>query len=159
MATDADDWWNNLYDDEDTEPAEPVDEETPAETEDDEQAGPGWWAPQPGYWPRPHIPAALTHAPEKIAISPRTRAFLYNASAAGAGWGLGLYHQFAAAVADCGQQYSISGALVLGVGGCLVIAHVWDRRTRHWWPGIAWAARIPLATAIVALAFWTPASV
>jgi hypothetical protein len=81
---------------------------------------------------------------------------LYNASAAGAGWGLGLYHQFAGAIADCGSTTSIGGALVLGVGGCLLIAHVWDRRTRHWWPGIAWAARIPLATALVAVALWAP---
>jgi hypothetical protein len=35
---------------------------------------------------------------------------------------------------------------------------VWDRRTRHWWPGLAWAARIPLATAITALALWAPAA-
>jgi hypothetical protein len=35
---------------------------------------------------------------------------------------------------------------------------VWDRRTRHWWPGIAWAARIPLATAVLAVALWAPAA-
>jgi hypothetical protein len=119
-----------------------------------------WLRPEPDYYPRPHLPAAIATAPERAsaALSPKTRRALYNASAAGAGWGLGLYQQCARALADCGQQYSVSGALVLGVGGCLVIAHVWDRRTRHWWPGIAWAARIPLATAFLALALWAPAA-
>lgn len=119
----------------------------------------GPFDPQPGYWPHPQMPAAVTRVPGRAAaaISPRTRRALYNASAAGAGWALGLYDQFAWALTDCGKS-SISGAIVLGVGGCLLIAHVWDRRTRHWWPGIAWVARIPLATAITALALWAPAA-
>ncbi|WP_329336124.1 hypothetical protein OG252_13195 [Streptomyces sp. NBC_01352] len=134
---------------------EPEQEET-EEAED----GPRTFAPQPDYWPRPHTPAAITRIPDRAAaaISPGTRRLLYNASAAGAGWGLGLYDQFAGAVADCAATTSIGGALVLGVGGSLLIAHVWDRRTRHWWPGIAWVARIPLATAICALALWAPAA-
>ncbi|MFF4834082.1 hypothetical protein [Streptomyces sp. NPDC001315] len=141
----AEEWW--------TEPADD-------ETEEPEQSDrPAPFAAQPDYWPRPHMPAVLTSVPDRAAaaISPGTRRLLYNASAAGAGWGLGLYDQLAGAIADCGQT-SIGGALVLGVGGCLLIAHVWDRRTRHWWPGIAWVARIPLATAVVALALWAPAS-
>ncbi|NUS83686.1 MAG: hypothetical protein HOY75_13300 [Streptomyces sp.] len=115
--------------------------------------------PQPGYWPRPHMPAAITRTRDRaeVAISPRTRAFLYNASAAGAGWFLGLYHQFAWALDDCGRS-SIGGALVLGTAATGLIAHVWDRRTRHWWTGIAWCARIPLATAVLALALWAPAA-
>jgi hypothetical protein len=105
------------------------------------------------------MPAVLTRTRDRAdaALSPKSRAALYNASAAGAGWMLGLYQQFAHAIADCGT-HSISGALVLGLGSCLLIAHVWDRRTRHWWPGIAWVARIPLATALTALALWAPAS-
>ena len=146
------DWWEPK-----TPPA--VDEDEP----DDVDEGPapaGRFAPQPDYLPRPHMPAALTRVPERAtaAISPATRRLLYNASAAGTGWLLGLYRLFADAIADCGQQTSISGALVLGVGGTLLIAHVWDRRTRHWWSGIAWAARIPLATAVLALALWAPAA-
>jgi hypothetical protein len=146
MATD-DDWWNDLYDDE-ADDAEPVKDTGPV------------FAPAPDYYPRPHMPATIVSIPDRAAaaISPKTRAALYNASAAGAGWGLGLYQQCAHALADCGQQYSISGALVLGVGATLLVAHVWDRRTRHWWPGIAWAARIPLATLILALALWAPAT-
>lgn len=147
----ADDWWEQLYDDEPD-----ADKEPPAK--DNGPSEPGWWTPQPDYYPRPHAPAALTHMPARAALSPKTRAALYNASAAGAGWGLGLYHHAAAALADCGQQYSSSGALTLGIGSCLLIAHVWDRRTRHWWAGLAWAARIPLATTILALALWAPAA-
>jgi hypothetical protein len=106
------------------------------------------------------MPATLTAIPDRAAaaLSPKTRTALYNASAAGAGWGLGLYQQCAHALADCGQQYSISGALTLGAGTCLIVAHFWDRRTRHWWPGLAWAARIPLATAFLALALYAPAA-
>jgi hypothetical protein len=145
----ADDWWNDLYDEPETEKA----------TAPSTASGPVF-APAPDYYPRPHMPAAIVSIPDRAAaaLSPKTRRALYNASAAGAGWGLGLYQQCAAALADCGQQYSISGALTLGVGTCLIVAHVWDRRTRHWWPGIAWAARIPLATAILALALWAPAA-
>lgn len=135
--------------------AEPDEESDQDATEDRPRA----FEPQPDYWPRPHMPATLTHIPDRaeVAISHGTRRFLYNATAAGAGWGLGLYQPFADALADCGTT-SIGGALVLGIGGCLVIAHVWDRRTRHWWPGIAWCARIPLATAVLALALWAPAA-
>lgn len=106
------------------------------------------------------MPAIVTRTRDRAdaALSPKTRTALYNISAAGAGWVLGLYQQMAAALADCGDNYSIGGALVLGIGGCLLIAHVWDRRTRNWWPGIAWAARIPLATAMAALALWAPAA-
>lgn len=125
----------------------------------DEPERPRKFEPQPGYWPRPHVSAAVGRTLDRApaAISPGTRRLLYNATAAGAGWVLGLYHQFAAAIADCGEQ-SIGGALVLGFTGTALIAHVWDRRTRHWWPGIAWCARIPLATAICALALWAPAA-
>ncbi|MFB7440229.1 hypothetical protein ACFC01_18030 [Streptomyces mirabilis] len=153
MATD-DDWWDKIYDE--PEPKADPDNEEPA-AEEDTPTGPGRFTPQPDYWPRPHLPDALTHVPARAALSPKTRAALYNASAAGAGWGLGLYHQVAASIADCGTRYSTSGALTLGIGSCLLIAHVWDRRTRHWQPAaLAWAARIPLATTILALALWAP---
>jgi hypothetical protein len=149
----ADDWWDQIYDDE---PEADADEEQPVK--DNAPSEPGRFTPQPDYWPRPHLPDALTHLPARPAISPKTRALLYNASAAGAGWGLGLYQQCAASLADCGTRYSTSGALTLGIGTCLLVAHVWDRRTRHWWAGLAWAARIPLATTVLALALWAPAA-
>jgi hypothetical protein len=149
------DWWDLLYSGDDvTETAE-----DPANTAAKAgSTGTNWWTPQPGYYPQPHTPAFLTNTPPRDALSPKTRAALYNTAAAGTGWALGLYAPFAAALEDCGSNYSIGGALVVGVGGCLLIAHVWDRRTRHWWPVLAWAARIPLATAVLALALWAPAA-
>lgn len=154
---DADDWWDALYDapapdDEDAPAAEPETAETRPEA-----IAPGWFTPQPGYYPHLHAPVFITQAPDRIALSDKTRAGLYNASAAGAGWAFGLYDPLAAALADCGHD-STAGALVLGTSTCLLIAHTWDRRTRHWWPGIAWAARIPLATAVLVLALWAPAA-
>lgn len=135
-------------------------QEEPAAEPEEQPGGPRPFEAQPDYWPRPHMPAVVHRQRERAeaAVSPGTRRLLYNASAAGTGWILGLYQQFAGALADCGTRYSISGALVLGAGGIALIAHVWDRRTRHWWPGIAWAARIPLATAVLALALWAPAA-
>lgn len=149
MATD--DWWEQLYDDS---------EDTDTKPEPEPKERDHRFQPQPDYWPRPHMPAVLTQPRERAtaALSTGSRRFLYNASAAGAGWALGLYHQLASAIADCGKTTSIAGALVLGIGMCLLIAHVWDRRTRHWWPGIAWCARIPLATALLALALYAPAA-
>ena len=144
--------------------SEPDDEPEPENSgqkpeSEDESAAPGRFDPQPGYWPRPHMPAFIDHTrdrAEEITLSPRTREGLYNATAATTGWALGLYHPLAAAIADCARQASTSGALTLGIGSTLLIAHVWDRRTRHWWPPLAWCARIPLATAVLALALWAP---
>ena len=144
-------------------PAEDVDEPELEEPEAaDEEKAPDRapvFAPEPGYYPQPHVPAFIDQARDRadIALSTRTRRALYNASAAGAGWALGLYHPFAWAIHDLGKQ-SISGAIVLGTGGSLLIAHLWDRRTRHWWPPLAWCARIPLATAVLALMLWAPGS-
>jgi hypothetical protein len=154
------DWLDDILDSNKPAPAparKPAAE--PAKDDEEQVDRPRAFEPQPDYWPRPHMPAAVTDIPDRAeaAISHGTRRFLYNAAAAGAGWGLGLYGQFAGVLADCGAT-SIGGGLVLGVGGTLLIAHVWDRRTRHWWPGIAWCARIPLATAILALALWAPAA-
>jgi hypothetical protein len=158
------DWLDDILDSNKPAPApdpEPDDEPDgePDEEEEEQVEKLPAFNPKPGYWPHPHMPATFTHIPNRgePAISHGTRRFLYNATAAGAGWGLGLYDQFAHVIEDCATT-SIGGALVLGIGGSVLIAHVWDRRTRHWWPGIAWIARIPLATAILALALWAPAA-
>lgn len=131
----------------------------PADTTDAGGPAPsGWWTTHPGYWPQPHWPA-LPEPVHNIALTPRTRAALYNLGAAGAGYALGLAPLFSSWIADCGQHYSVGGALILGVGGSLAIAHVLDRRSRHWWPGLAWAARIPLASALLALGLYAPGTI
>ncbi|WP_424891804.1 hypothetical protein [Streptomyces sp. XH2] len=118
---------------------------------EEEEERPVWFIPAPGYYP-----AVPTPAPP-AALSPRARAALYNLTAAGAGYGLGLTPLISDAITAVGHT-SISGALVLGGGTCLATAHFWDRRTRHWWCGLAWAARIPLASAVLALALYAPAA-
>ncbi|MEW1719797.1 hypothetical protein [Streptomyces sp. NPDC093109] len=134
--------------------AEPEPEDAPAAERQPVPPG-AWLQPHPGYYPAlPNVPAAVQQAP--AALSPKTRLFIYNASAAGAGWWLGLLGQFRHVLAECGTDAGVGPALILGIGGTLLIAHVWDRRTRHWWIGLAWGARIPLATAIVALGLYAP---
>ncbi|MQS99036.1 hypothetical protein FF041_02120 [Streptomyces jumonjinensis] len=91
-------------------------------------------------------------------LSGGTRRLVMNGLAAGAGYQVGLLGLIGDAIESCGEDYSIGGALVLGTGVCLVIAHVWDRRTRHWHWSVAWAARVPLASAVTALALYAPAS-
>ncbi|MFC5144273.1 hypothetical protein [Streptomyces aureoversilis] len=124
---------------------------TPLEDEALPEPVPVWFIPAPGYYPALPTPGPPT------ALSPRTRAALYNLTAAGTGYGLGLAPLISHAITAVGHT-SISGALTLGCGTCLATAHFWDRRTRHWWPGLAWVARIPLASAVLALALYAPAT-
>ncbi|KAB7850148.1 hypothetical protein [Streptomyces mobaraensis] len=130
-------------------PVEPI-------SEQDETAEavrePRWFISATDYYPTVHLPSP------PAALSPRTRAGLYNVAAAGAGWALGLKPALTDAITSCGEQTGISGALVLGGAICLGTAHFWDRRTRHWYRPLAWAARIPLASAVTALALYTPAA-
>lgn len=122
-----------------------------------------WLHPATSYYPKirnPLSPAAkgADGEPPKQALSAGTRRLLANAGAAGAGYVLGLTPMFGTWIEECGRTTSIGGALFLGGSMCLAIGHFWDRRTRHWYPGLAWAARIPLASAITALALYAPAS-
>lgn len=176
MTIATDDWWDRLYaptPDGETAPTEDADQaavpaaatvDDPApdageEPEDADTAAPDtppvrtpWLAPAPDYYPTPTVSTV------RPALSPGTRRALYNAGAAAAGWGLGLVPLLDRALDSCGRDASIGAALLLGIGGCLAVAHLWDRQTRHLWPGLAWAARIPLASAITALALYAPAS-
>jgi len=163
------DWLDRLWADEDLAPAvrtEPVDTgadtadtgadtaDTDADEEGDGETEGRWFRREAGYWPRPTLPAL----PDRVAISPRTRRLAYNASAAGVGWWCGLTPEIRGWIEDCGRSTSIGGALTLGGGICLVLAVFWDSRTRHWMPGLAWVARLPLASALTALALYAPAS-
>ncbi|WP_435246365.1 hypothetical protein [Streptomyces sp. NRRL F-5630] len=182
------DWWDRLYGDvqpgghrlpepghtmplildkpatpEVTAPAKPeVEPDTEPEPEEGEkeppkvEPRPEWLRPAPDYWTPPARPNKQRHP--RRALSAGTRRALYNASAAGAGWLTGLAPRMCTAIDDCGRTTSIGGALVLGIATCLLLAHFLDRRTRHWWPPLAWIARIPLASAILALALYAPAA-
>ncbi|MCX5431877.1 hypothetical protein OHU11_29960 [Streptomyces sp. NBC_00257] len=122
----------------------------------------GKWLRSTGrYYPRipnPLSPKVAEGGEVKPALSPGTLRLLANAGAAGAGYRLGLVPLIGHAIEECGRTTSIGGALTLGGGVVLVVAHVWDRKTRHWHPITAWVARIPLASAITALALYAPAS-
>ncbi len=163
------DWLDKLWADEDLAPAvrkQPVDtdgdtddtDDTDADTdaaEDGDEEEGRWFRRDAGYWPRPSLPSL----PERTALSPGTRRLIYNVSAAGVGWWCGLAPEIRGWIEDCGRSTSIGGALTLGGGICLGLAVFWDSRTRHWQPGpLAWVARIPLASAITALALYAPAS-
>ncbi|MEU5431018.1 hypothetical protein AB0H73_36190 [Streptomyces olivoreticuli] len=155
-------WWEKKPEDltaaEDTAPVEdegleePGADDTPELATDNAEPAPGdWFATQPGYWPTvPDVP--------RPALSEGTKRLLYNVSAAGAGWFFGLTPAIGSAIEDCGTSTSIGGALFLGAGICLATAAIWDRRTRHWYRPLAWIARIPLMSAITALALYAPAS-
>lgn len=132
-------------DDEDGQEDEPTDHATPKNS---------WFIRQTGYWPTP-TPVKL---PARPALSDGTKRLLYNVSAATAGYYLGLAPTIGALIESCGRETSIGGALVLGAGICLGIAAMWDCRTRHWYRPLAWTARIPLASALTALALYAPAS-
>ncbi|MGW1847705.1 hypothetical protein [Streptomyces sp. NPDC001966] len=118
-----------------------------------------WLRPAAHYYPRLRNPLSPADGEEaKPALSAGALRLLANAGAVGAGYGLGLIPLLSRAIEECGRTTSIGGALVLGGGVVLFVAHVWDRKTRHWHPITAWVARIPLASAITALALYAPAS-
>ncbi|MEV6102635.1 hypothetical protein [Nocardia sp. NPDC051981] len=121
----------------------------------------GKWLRATGrYYPRipnPLSPKVTDDGETRPALSPGTLRLLANAGAAGAGYWLGLVPLIGRAIEECGRATSIGGALTLGGGVVLVVAHVWDRKTRHWNPLLAWVVRIPLASAITALALYAPA--
>jgi hypothetical protein len=90
----------------------------------------------------------------------RRRNLLYSGSAAALGWGLGLEGRCHDLIAECGTSTgSPLAAVILGGGLVAVAIALIDRRTRHWYLPLAWACRIPAASAVVALALYSPAVV
>ncbi|AZK98791.1 MULTISPECIES: hypothetical protein [Streptomyces] len=171
------DWWVEKSDDnlpgtdEDQEPEQHEEDSVLAAADDDTGGGPGdnpelsddaselqersgrrWLRSEPGYWP------SLRSLPARPAISDGTKKLVYNASAGALGYIHGPTEMVGGWIESCGREYSIAAALVLGSGICLLTAVLWDSRTRHWYPGLAWLARIPLASTLTALALYAPAS-
>ncbi|WP_328732037.1 hypothetical protein OHT20_18640 [Streptomyces caniferus] len=91
-----------------------------------------------------------------IQLNPRAQRLLYNGSAAALGWVLHIGPPIKHVIEECGREASIGASLVLGIGICGAVAVLVDRRTRHWWPPLAWVCRAPLATAVLALLLYTP---
>lgn len=126
-------------------------QEPPAGTPEDD-------APAPAK-ARPRTPAtpAVEHLRHAYGQLPsRARTLLYTGSAAAGGWAFGLPQRFESWITQCGHDTSTSGALVLGAGMVLAAGVLVDRRTRHWWGPLPWLCRIPLASALLALALYAP---
>ncbi|MFB4197738.1 hypothetical protein [Streptomyces carpaticus] len=90
-------------------------------------------------------------------LSPRTRVLLYNGAAAGIGWVFQAVPLVTGWMQDCGEEYSITAALILGlliVTGTAVL----DRRCSGWFQPFRFVARIPLASSVLALGLYAPAA-
>lgn len=137
---------------------EPVDDE-PEEPDTDDD-----WQdtdePDPAQLPPTHRPRAATTARRAhtayLELPARTRALLYTGSAAAAGYALGLVPLIHSWIAACGRDTSPTAALILGGGIVLTCGVAIDRRTRGWWGPLPWLCRIPLASALLALALYAP---
>lgn len=138
---------------------------TEPEPEPDEPAADEWVDAEPDDETTPAAVKRGRHAPARriqaayVELAPRTRVLLYNGTAAGAGWVFGLLPLFSdwitAAQHDTG---SIGTALIVGTGLVAATGMLVDRRTRAWWGPLPWICRIPLASALAALALYAPAS-
>ncbi|MFF7021966.1 hypothetical protein ACFY97_13225 [Streptomyces klenkii] len=141
--------------DDEPEPDEAEDEQLEQEPEEPDQ-------PREERAPRSSFRAVL----DTVAADPKRRRRLqllaYNGSAAGAGWRLGIGPWIHDSLVFYGQHDTREGAYV----GCgvIAVAAIAEIRSHHWrGPGnhvvmrlLGWLARIPLATAVLALALYTP---
>jgi hypothetical protein len=113
--------------------------------------------PRPRRDPHRYLPIPTDRVHHAYAGLPaRARAVLYTGGAAGLGWAFGLPQTMHSWIADCGHDQGPTAGLVLGAGLILACAVLVDRRTRGWWPPLAWVCRIPLASALLALALYAP---
>ncbi|MEU0102410.1 hypothetical protein [Streptomyces sp. NPDC006267] len=109
--------------------------------------------------PKPHRPGITQH----IDQHPRLRAVAYNATAAGAGWWCGLGPWMFDGITHYGLVHNVERGVWVGIGLTTVTllvearTHAWRRPDRPALVRIAgWAGRIPLATALTALALYGP---
>ncbi|MFE0689002.1 hypothetical protein ACFV0Z_12750 [Streptomyces xiamenensis] len=111
-------------------------------------------APAPGEKAAPKKERWVDIASE---LSHRSRVLLYNGAAAGIGWGAGMAGALTEWMEDCGEEYSITAALILGLLAVTTTA-VLDHRLRGWFEPFRFVARIPLATAVLAVGLYAPAA-
>lgn len=163
----ADDWWDRLYAD-DTDTAA-----QPKRIRVRKQPGRGSAADDDGRT-RVHIDieqpqpretirgAAASLLPDDPKRAARMRWLAYNGSAAAAGWWLGIEQWCADGIAQYGRA-DVGEGVWVGVGlivACLVL-ELRSHGMRH--PGraplirfLGWTLRIPLASAVLALALYGP---
>ncbi|MGO4418933.1 hypothetical protein AB4Z54_09275 [Streptomyces sp. MCAF7] len=173
------DWWDDLYADDASSTARTVEAPAPrlpdwrrgetvelgddqaeaepsALNEDEDQDQDDVADSRPGRGPSV-APVAKKVLDLREDFNPRTRVLAYNLGAAGLGWLFRLPQSMGGLIADAGRESSITTALIVGAGMVLVAGQLIDRRTRGWWPPLAWIARAPLASAVLALALYAPA--
>jgi hypothetical protein len=134
----------------DTSTEDEPDEDLDDEEEDEE---PGEDDPRPR---RRSRTAHRQHWRAQLRRARRVRWALYNGGAGLVGWGLGLERLDHWTITTCARDTgSPTAAIILGLGLIAAVRYLIDRRTRHWWPPLAWFCRIPLATAVLGLALYT----
>jgi hypothetical protein len=167
----AGDWWERLYDDAHDDHAGPVPKrrgripslrKPPAATVEPPAAVEEWVETtdpdDPARGPRTRyvpIPSTRIHT-LYTGLEPRARWAIYTGTAAAAGWGLGLEQLLQGLIAECGHDTGQTLPAVLVGLGLITACALIDRRTRYWWPPLAWVCRIPLASALLALALYAP---
>jgi hypothetical protein len=118
---------------------------------------------QPREQHRPSITAAVA---DLVSTDPvqlrRVHQVAYNAAAAAAGWMLGVVAWIGHGLQDAGAD-RVSDGVWTGLGMVLLTAvaelrtHGWRHPHSHWIVRVAgWCARIPLASALLALALYGP---
>jgi hypothetical protein len=109
----------------------------------------------------PARPAAQRHAPRQSLldayanIRPRTRWLIHHATAAAAGWPIGLvdWGTTTAAWYAAGNWFAPSAWVLYGLGLCAISLY---RRARTWaWPA-AWAAAIPVSSTVLGVLLYAP---
>ncbi|MFC8832335.1 hypothetical protein ACFT8V_03935 [Streptomyces griseoincarnatus] len=179
----SDAWWDKLYaDDQPAAPARvpsprlpdwwavkpeslPSTEEaapgTPAVTPPTSTVTPPAAAPGTPPKPSPARPAARRHTPPQSlldawdGIRPRTRWLIHHATAAAAGWPLGLvdWGTTTAAWYAAGNWTAPSAWVLYGLGLAALALY---RRARTWaWPA-AWATAIPVSSTVLGVLLYAP---
>ena len=109
----------------------------------------------------PARPAARRHAPPQSlldawdSIRPRTRWLIHHATAAAAGWPIGLvgWGSNTAAWFAAGNWTAPSAWVCYGLGIGAITLH---RRTRTWFWPVAWAATIPVSSITAGVLLYAP---
>jgi hypothetical protein len=180
-ATPEDDWWTSLYGPE-TKPLPVEDEPGPSrwqvlrdrattwgerqqktpttkpETEPESSEDPDDDRPSSPAGERPPKRPAAKKSPAAAwyaTLPGRTRWTASTAAGAVLGYGLGLQPAMTGWITACAHDQTPTAALVLAAGLIATSGYL-AHRTRGWWPPLAWACRIPLATAILATALYAP---
>lgn len=130
--------------------------------QDDEEDEPEQRQRRPRHRPVVHDGDTSAHtwwSETRHAVQPITRGLLYNGAAAWLGWNLPLgSHTFLGPMAleffeAAGRETGVKTATVVALMVCGFVGWKIDGPTRTWWPPLAWLARIPLATCVIAVAF------